>query len=80
MNFCLGNIIFITCGYIVEGVCGGDYLFSIQIYKADDQNGCTDSGMASQTAIYYPLEIYGKCKSTCKLVESTAILQPPISN
>ncbi|CAG2120687.1 unnamed protein product, partial [Medioppia subpectinata] len=34
-----GNIIFITCGYIVEGQCSGDYLFSVQIYMADDQNG-----------------------------------------
>ena len=76
----LGNIIFITCGYIVNGVCEGDYLFSVQIYKADDQNGCTGGGLTSQTSIFYPLEIYGKCRSSCNLVESYAKLEPPLHN
>ncbi|CAG2178041.1 unnamed protein product [Oppiella nova] len=64
-----------------DGQCSGDYLFSVQIYKADDQDGCQGQGVSSQTAIYYTFSIYGeKCSSTCSLVSSTAKLSPPLTN
>ncbi|CAG2180153.1 unnamed protein product [Oppiella nova] len=59
----------VTAALNLDGQCSGDYLFSVQIYKADDQDGCQGQGVSSQTAIYYTFSIYGeKCSSTCSLV------------
>ncbi|XP_054167758.1 uncharacterized protein LOC128965128 [Oppia nitens] len=79
-----GNQYEVNYGEISEGRCKGDMFFSVNVYVADQQLGCSGSGLKSASIDYINAHIYGSnCASNCQLdakVKSFFRYDPPIHN
>ena len=76
----LGNLEFVDCGTITGGPCDGDELWSIGIYQADDQEGCSCKGFTGLSALERKIVVKGKCASRCSLGWSVGSWSPPVNN
>ncbi|CAG2171768.1 unnamed protein product, partial [Oppiella nova] len=63
-----GNMYEVNFGEITAGPCKGDTFFSANAYVADDQLGCSGSGLGSASIDYINAQISGKtCNQVCTL-------------
>ena len=75
-----GNLDYLECGTIVGGPCDGDEFWSMGVYQANDQEGCSNNGITSIIALDKNLFINGKCESRCSLGWSFVNWTTPINN
>ena len=67
-------------GFISNGTCVGDYVYSVVFSKAEDQNGCNeDQGVRQQYIVWHMFQIIGKCDSLC-YGKGFTTLTPAINN
>ena len=77
-----GNQYEVNFGRIVAGPCKGDVFFSTNAYVADDQLGCSGTGMKSNAIDYINAQTLGNsCPNMkCSVIEGTFKYDPPITN
>ncbi|XP_054166021.1 uncharacterized protein LOC128963531 [Oppia nitens] len=78
--FLNGNMVSVWNGFISNGTCAGDYIYSVVFSKAENQNGCNgDQGVRQLSVIWDMFQIIGKCDSLC-YGKGFTTLRPAISN